>query len=85
MDTQDNSGNTPLHTAIRLGNMDIVEMLINSGVNPTLKDQYGMTPLNLACARGELEIVKLLLPKVKEAEEKAKKKLALHRLVSKNI
>ncbi|MDR1366883.1 MAG: ankyrin repeat domain-containing protein [Puniceicoccales bacterium] len=59
----ENEGETPLEQAI--GDLEIVELLLNNGANPNLKriDEYGneITPLGKAVEAGAVSVVKLLL------------------------
>jgi len=38
---------TPLHQAVLAGNFDVLERLLESGVDPSLKDKFGHTALSL--------------------------------------
>jgi ankyrin repeat protein len=53
----------PLLYALSHGYKGIATLLIESGIDCTIKDQDKNTPLHLACDREDLEIVKLLLSK----------------------
>ncbi len=55
------TGNTALHLAASSGEVDIVRILLNGGVNPNLVSFSGSTPLSLACVSGDDEVVELLL------------------------
>ncbi len=46
----DRAGRTPLFLAVSSGSEDVVELLLNSGANITLKNKYKETPLH-CCAR----------------------------------
>ena len=64
----DANGETPLHIAVRLRNVTIVEMLLERNANPNstsyaCTDFGGYTPLHYACESGSNRIVKLLLSK----------------------
>lgn len=55
-------GGTALQLAARLGNIEIVQMLLESGANVDAPPQrYGGTALQYAASRGDTEIVQLLL------------------------
>ena len=53
--------NTPLHIAIRNGNIEIVKALLADGCNLGERDADGLTPLDLAAKLNHDEIVRLLL------------------------
>lgn len=52
---------TPLHHAARLGNKEVIEILINNGAFIDVQSGLGETPLTIAVAQGFREIVSLLL------------------------
>lgn len=56
MDAKAREEQTPLHVASRLGNVDIVMLLLQHGANPhaTTKDLY--TPLHIAAKEGQEEV-----------------------------
>ncbi|ORX77504.1 ankyrin [Anaeromyces robustus] len=45
LDVIDNNGDTALHIACSLGDMRIIELLINKGCNPFIRNHCGCTPL----------------------------------------
>ena len=47
INTKDNSGNTPLDTAISEGNTYLIEQLIGYGADLNTTDESGCTPLNV--------------------------------------
>ena len=50
MNIQDDSGYTPLHTACRYGQLDIMKFLVSlPSVNVNIKDKDGYSPLHTAC------------------------------------
>ena len=58
------AGLTPLHLAVKLSRVDLVEMLIAAGANVNVADgKSGHTPLHLAAESGQLDVVELLLAK----------------------
>jgi ankyrin repeat protein len=67
------NGETPLHEAASIGNLDIVELLLNHGANPKIKNHTDATPLDIAEIHGHDEVAKCLrswsddLPDVKGA------------------
>ena len=52
---------TALHIAARKGKKEAVELLLESGADPTLKDTKGKTAFQVACEAGHSEIAQLLL------------------------
>ncbi|KAJ3125939.1 hypothetical protein HK098_008019 [Nowakowskiella sp. JEL0407] len=52
---------TPLHHAASLGNIEIVEMLLDKGANPNSGDNTGRTPLFIAACDNQPDVVKLLV------------------------
>ncbi|WP_339045510.1 ankyrin repeat domain-containing protein [Candidatus Mesenet endosymbiont of Agriotes lineatus] len=66
LNPRDESGGTPLHKAAYNGNLEIVDILINSKVNINTQDKHGDTPLHTVIASGREraeDIVGLLLKK----------------------
>jgi ankyrin repeat protein len=57
----DVEGSTALHLAVRLNNLAIAKMLINSGADVHAPDRYGVKPLSLAALNGNAEMVEALL------------------------
>ena len=55
-----NQIDTPLHTAARNGNVEIVRILLANGSDVNVKNADGKTPLHLAVEEGYEEIVALL-------------------------
>ena len=41
VNSQDNLGFTPLHAAVKSGNIRLVELLLNSGASPNIVDRFG--------------------------------------------
>lgn len=58
---QDRDGWTPLHKAVCLGSLEIVEMLIGARANVNIHDYADWTPLHWACKRGFFNIAKVLI------------------------
>ena len=54
-------GFTPLQTAARFGQSDVVAFLISKGADVNVADGRGYTPLHMAAESGRLDIVKLLV------------------------
>lgn len=57
----DNDGDTALHGAAEIGNVEIVRMLLAKGVNANAKNRVGGTPLMWAAVYGQEEVVRELL------------------------
>ncbi|XP_063595002.1 ankyrin-2-like [Penaeus indicus] len=58
---QDECKTTPLHLAAQEGHADIVEALINYGVNIDARDKSGRTPLFMAALNGHLGVAEALI------------------------
>ena len=52
---------SPLHEAVRMGEVSFVRMLLEKGANPNARDSAGETPLHEALRRRDYEIVGALL------------------------
>lgn len=65
MNATDALGRTPLHACAAAGNtadhVSVVQLLIENGANPTLKDQNGMGPLHIAAERGNDLVLEALI------------------------
>lgn len=57
INAQDRRGETPLHTAIRLGYKDAVPVLLGLGADPNIKTKKGETALDYALRFNRAEIV----------------------------
>jgi Ankyrin repeats (3 copies)/Ankyrin repeats (many copies) len=57
------SGSTeaPLHVAAANSSMHMLQLLLDRGASPKLRDKYGCTALQQACRAGALDVVALLL------------------------
>lgn len=51
---------SPIHIAVQSGNTNIVQLLLNHGADPTVKDKFGRTAFDIAEEKGDKEIKKLL-------------------------
>ena len=60
-DSADIFGKTSLHTASSRGDVEIVELLLETGIDVNAKNRFGWTPLHLASSKGHIEIVEMLL------------------------
>jgi ankyrin repeat protein len=60
--TKDNTpfGYTSLHWSVRMGNKELIELVLGAGADVNLKGSDGKTALQLAREKGETEIVELL-------------------------
>jgi len=59
-----NDGITPLHEAAKEGLINIVNLLIDAGMNPSVLDKNGRNALHYAAEKGHCEVVELLLTRV---------------------
>ena len=59
--TGDASGNTPLHAAVRTGNISSVEALINQGQNVNARNNAGETPVSIAAGLRNAQMLRLLI------------------------
>ena len=61
---QNDEGETALHTAVRWGTLELLELLLTNGkernLNVNLRDSSGKTAVQLAAANGKDEAVKML-------------------------
>ena len=48
LDLIDSDGRTPLHIAINMSCMDVIQMLLFRNANINIQDKLGLTPLHLA-------------------------------------
>jgi ankyrin repeat protein len=64
---------TPLHLASRImGDLGIVELLINNGANVKATTENGYNSLMVACVRNDTELVELLLKNKSDVNQKSK-------------
>lgn len=59
----DINGDAAIHWASYKGHWEIIQILINSGVDLQKTDNFGSTPLHLSCLSGNIMSVKLLCQK----------------------
>ena len=57
----DSFGNTPLHIACKVNDVQLLEVAAELKCDPNLTNNSGDTPLHLACTSGNLEMVRLLM------------------------
>ena len=60
VDRRNNNENTPLHSAARVGNSDVVAILIDHGAKLNAQGQFKRTALHIASRHGHFEFVKVL-------------------------
>lgn len=58
---RDQNGWTPLHYAACYNHIDIVEHILQRGINVNILNNYQRTPLHIACEKGHKEVAELLL------------------------
>ncbi|KAK3748047.1 hypothetical protein RRG08_029899 [Elysia crispata] len=61
VDTRDKFYKTPLMTACAVGNIKVVQFLLDNGAAVNARDNFKWTPLHHACHAGQLDVVQLLL------------------------
>jgi ankyrin repeat protein len=52
---------SPLHLACEIGNIEIVQLLLENGADIDVLDNYFMTPLHYASNRNHFKTIKLLI------------------------
>ncbi|CAN9506114.1 unnamed protein product [Ophioblennius macclurei] len=65
----DKSNSSPLHLAVRGGNIDTIRLCISTGAKIDQQQNDKSTPLHLACTQGATEVVKLMLSSVDHVED----------------
>jgi cytohesin len=60
---KDEDGETPLHIAAQMGDVELVELLLENTKDVNTPDESGATPLHLAAGSGQKEVAELLLAK----------------------
>ena len=61
-DSQDSIGQTPLHYAIRFGNMIALDLLLDAGANPNAQElRFGQTPMHMAAVLGNEPLLEKLI------------------------
>ncbi|MEM6722955.1 MAG: ankyrin repeat domain-containing protein [Bacteroidota bacterium] len=61
VNTKNNVGNAPLHEAVKMGKIDVIEPLISGGANVNLKNANGEEPILIAVKKRDLNLVNELL------------------------
>ena len=54
-------GNTLLHYAVQADSLEVVDLLLNHGANPSIKNSRNETPAHSAARAGNLNILKFLV------------------------
>lgn len=57
----DSNRTSLLHTACRCGSLDVVQMLINYGLDVNLADIAGWSPMHIAVTYDRVDVMKALL------------------------
>ncbi|XP_077480584.1 transient receptor potential cation channel subfamily A member 1b [Stigmatopora argus] len=65
----DKSNSSPLHLAVRGGNIETIGFCIDKGAKIDQKQHDRSTPLHLACTQGAVEVVKMMLSSHGQVEE----------------
>uniref|UniRef100_A0A3Q1AGX9 Ion transport domain-containing protein n=1 Tax=Amphiprion ocellaris TaxID=80972 RepID=A0A3Q1AGX9_AMPOC len=65
----DKSNSSPLHLAVRGGNMETIRLCLACGAKVDQQQNDKSTPLHLACTQGAIEVVKLMLSSVDQVED----------------
>ena len=60
-DARQIDGTTALHWAVRRNDIDIIEMLLRAGADPTVSNQAEVTPIQLATINGSTPVITRLL------------------------
>jgi len=63
IDTKDYNDNTALHVACRIGNIEIIKLLLDKGTNINAQNFSKTTPLYIAVLNNNFDLVNLLLSK----------------------
>lgn len=61
LNERDEHANTPLHTAIDRGKLELARLLIRHGADANTCNEFGTTPLHLAAGDGRVDLVSTLL------------------------
>jgi hypothetical protein len=57
---QSDSGDTPLHDCLTLGNNELVDILLEAGANPNIFNECEETPMYRVAERGDVEMLEKL-------------------------
>ena len=61
INVQDTSGSTPLHEAVRYGNIEIIEELLAEGANINAQDNIGKSPIMVIMPKEKMEAIYKLM------------------------
>lgn len=61
LNVQDSSGSSPLHEAVKHGNLNAAKCIVHLGANVSLVDNVGQTILHIAALTGNSEAVEYIL------------------------
>uniref|UniRef100_A0AAV2L982 Uncharacterized protein n=1 Tax=Knipowitschia caucasica TaxID=637954 RepID=A0AAV2L982_KNICA len=65
----DKSKSSPLHLAVRGGNLETIQLCLETGAKVDQQQNDRSTPLHLACTQGALEVVKIMLSSVDQVAD----------------
>uniref|UniRef100_A0A4W6E1J9 Transient receptor potential cation channel, subfamily A, member 1b n=1 Tax=Lates calcarifer TaxID=8187 RepID=A0A4W6E1J9_LATCA len=65
----DKSRSSPLHLAVRGGNIEAIRLCVATGAKVDQQQNDKSTPLHLACTQGATEVVKLMLSSFEQVED----------------
>lgn len=81
---REEDGSTPLHVAARLGQQELVQLLLAAKADPSATNLFGLTPLQMARVRAKDKIVEMLLAaNVSERDRFNVLRDALHEAIAK--
>ena len=64
-DNEEIGFNTPIHKAVEKNMLDVVELFLEHGADPTIQNKNGFTTLHIAAKEGLLDMCKLLMARGK--------------------
>ena len=68
IDAASPNGTTPLMMAARYGSRDVVQLLMQEGADPTLKNQLGLTAVDFARQAGRDDVAELITQAVRQRQ-----------------
>jgi len=66
VNTKTKYDDTPLHIAASKDRIDIFELLLNAGADPTIQNVQGLTSIHVACMNHNSKIIEFIQKKVDE-------------------